>query len=92
MDRRPLPCSSDPQYQNFGPIVGGKAQGRNGIVVWKANHVSVENLTACNFLGGTGDAEETLFAHDPGEDRTRGTVLAGPLEDEPDSIAPGDRG
>ena len=30
----------------------GKADGRNGIVVWKANDVSVENLTACNFLGG----------------------------------------
>jgi hypothetical protein len=42
----PTPCSSDPQYQNFGPVVGGKAQGRNGIVVWKANDVSVENLTA----------------------------------------------
>ena len=32
----------------------GKAVGRNGIVVWKADDVSVENLTACNFLGRHG--------------------------------------
>ena len=44
------PCSSNPQDQNFGPVVGGKAQGRNGIVVWKANDVSIENLTVCKFL------------------------------------------
>ena len=29
----------------------GKAVGRNGILVWKADDVSVENLTVCNFLG-----------------------------------------
>jgi hypothetical protein len=40
------PCSSDPAVQNFGP--GGA--GRNGIEVLKVNGVSVENLTACNFL------------------------------------------
>ena len=57
----PTPCSSDPQYQNFGPVVGGKAQGRNGIVVWKANDVSVENLTACNFLGGAGDSGNEIW-------------------------------
>ena len=57
----PVPCSSDPQYQNFGPVVGGKAQGRNGIVVWKADHVSVENLTACNFLGGAGDSGNEVW-------------------------------
>ena len=32
---------------------GGKAVGRNGIVVFKANDVCVENLTVCNFLAGT---------------------------------------
>ncbi len=57
----PTPCSSDPQFQNFGPVVGGKAQGRNGIVVWKADHVSVENLTACNFLGGAGDSGNEIW-------------------------------
>ncbi len=57
----PTACSSDPQYQNFGPVVGGKAQGRNGIVVWKADHVSIENLTACNFLGGAGDSGNEIW-------------------------------
>ena len=35
----PTACSPAAQWQNFGPKVGGKAQGRNGIVVWKASHV-----------------------------------------------------
>ena len=25
-------------------------------MVWKANNVWVQNMTACNFLGGAGDA------------------------------------
>ena len=57
----PAPCSSDPQWQNFGPVVGGKAQGRNGIVVFKANGVSIENLTACNFLNGAGDSGNQIW-------------------------------
>ncbi len=55
------PCSSDPKYQNYGPVVGGKAQGRNGIVVWKADNVSIENLTACNFLSGPGDSGNEIW-------------------------------
>ena len=55
------PCSADPTDQNFGPVVDGKAQGRNGIVVWKANDVSIENLTACNFLGGAGDSGNEIW-------------------------------
>jgi hypothetical protein len=42
-------CSSNPSEQDFG--VNG--QGRNGILVWKADNVSVENLTVCNFLAGS---------------------------------------
>ncbi len=41
-------CSADPAAQDPG------ANGRNGIEVWKADGVSVENLTVCNFLGGPG--------------------------------------
>ncbi len=49
------PCSPAPSQQDFGPPgPGGKAEGRNGIVVWKADDVSIENLTVCNFLAGTG--------------------------------------
>jgi hypothetical protein len=54
-------CPSAASAQDFGPVMGGKAQGRNGIVVWKANHVSVENLTACNFLGGAGDSGNEIW-------------------------------
>ena len=34
----------------FGP--GSQPIGRNGIVVWKADGVTVQDLAACNFLGG----------------------------------------
>ncbi len=51
----PKPCDSAANWQRFGEMgSNGKAYGRNGIVVWKANDVSVDNLTICNFLGGTG--------------------------------------
>jgi len=36
---------------DFGP---GKGLGLNGVMVWKAANVWVQNLTACNFLSGTG--------------------------------------
>jgi hypothetical protein len=49
-------CSNKPSAQNLGPLVRGKHQGLNGIMVWKADNVSVENMTACNFLGGAGHA------------------------------------
>jgi hypothetical protein len=46
-------CSADPNEQNYGRVeTGSAADGRNGIVVWKANHVSIDNLTVCNFLAG----------------------------------------
>jgi len=56
------PCSADPAQQDFGPVgTDGKADGRNGIVVWKADDVSVENLTACNFLGGAGASGNEIW-------------------------------
>ena len=49
------PCSSDPAAQSYGAIgADGSAVGRNGILVWKADNVSIENLTVCNFRAGTG--------------------------------------
>jgi hypothetical protein len=48
-------CSSKPSAQNDGALGSdGIPVGRNGIVVWKANDVRVQNLTVCNFLAGTG--------------------------------------
>jgi hypothetical protein len=47
-------CSSSKSAQNFGPSLGGKPAGLNGVEVWKAANVWVQNLTSCNFLGGSG--------------------------------------
>ncbi len=55
-------CSSAAKRQDFGPKgKDGKPLGRNGIMVWKANGVSVENLTVCNFLGGAGSAGNEIW-------------------------------
>ncbi len=49
-------CSKLDSAQNFGPMSSGSALGLNGVMVWKARNVSVQNMTACNFLGGSGHA------------------------------------
>jgi Periplasmic copper-binding protein (NosD) len=47
-------CSSNPADQNPGPLDSeGHPIGRNGVMVFKTEGVSVENLTACNFLTGS---------------------------------------
>jgi hypothetical protein len=50
-------CSRKPAAQDLGVVVPGPggSLGRNGIVVYRASGVSVENLTACNFLGAGGE-------------------------------------
>jgi hypothetical protein len=46
-------CSSAGTDQIMGPVdSGGKPGGRNGILVYKAPNVIIENLSACNFLTG----------------------------------------
>jgi hypothetical protein len=45
-------CSSAPGDQQFGYVQNNKAAGRNGIVIYEANNVSIDNLTTCNFLTG----------------------------------------
>lgn len=53
------PCSSSTGDQNFGPSSQSGSLGLNGIEVWKADNVWVQNLTACNFLGGSGGDGQT---------------------------------
>ena len=49
-------CSRAGVNQDFGPLdARGFALGRNGVEVWKAGGVTIENLTVCNFLQGVGD-------------------------------------
>ncbi len=55
-------CSSAPSAQQFGHVgTGGRAIGRNGIVVSKADGVSVDNLTVCNFLAGDGSSGNEVW-------------------------------
>jgi hypothetical protein len=54
-------CSSSKAAQNFGPAGKKGALGLNGILVWKASNVWVQNLTVCNFLGGTGDTGNEIW-------------------------------
>ena len=46
------PCSSRASDQG-GPL--------NGIMVWKADNVRVQNLTVCNFLAGAGDTGNEIW-------------------------------
>jgi hypothetical protein len=55
------PCSSKKSAQDFGVKSGSSQLGRNGIVAYKASGVSVENLTACNFLTGSGKSGNELW-------------------------------
>lgn len=54
-------CSRSPAAQNLGPASPSGRLGLNGIMVWKADNVWVQNLTACNFLGGAGDAGNAIW-------------------------------
>lgn len=56
------PCSSNPALQNFGATgPGNEPYGRNGIVIWKADDVTVDNLTICNFLAGQGASGNEIW-------------------------------
>ena len=50
-------CSAEPAAQNPGP--GGA--GRNGIQVVAVDGVTIENLTVCNFLGGSGGGGNQIW-------------------------------
>lgn len=47
-------CSAAVADQNYGPSTSAGPGGVNGVMVWKADDVAVENMTACNFLAGSG--------------------------------------
>jgi len=55
-------CSTVLADQDFGPLNGqNQPIGRNGILIFKADNVSVENLTACNFLDGAGGGGNQIW-------------------------------
>src|SRR2546426_10666456 len=47
------PCDPSPGGQDLGPLdADSQPSGRNGIEVFEVDGVTIENLTACNFLTG----------------------------------------
>ncbi len=54
-------CSSAAADQDRGPIGPGGAWGRNGIEVFEASGVTIQNLTACNFLSGQGGSGNEIW-------------------------------
>jgi hypothetical protein len=54
-------CSRTASAQNLGPRGHKGHLGLNGIVVWKAANVWIQNLTACNFLSGKGDTGNEVW-------------------------------
>jgi hypothetical protein len=54
-------CSRSAAAQNLGPTSAKGPLGLNGVVVWKADNVWVENLTVCNFLSGHGNSGNEIW-------------------------------
>ena len=55
-------CSSAEGDQNFGaPLEGGGYLGTNGVVVYKASGVWLQNFSTCNFLGGDSGGDAVWF-------------------------------
>ncbi len=54
-------CSRRKADQDLGPSSKKGRLGRNGILVWKANDVWVQNLTVCNFLSGAGSTGNEIW-------------------------------
>ena len=59
------PASSNygatPAAPGNGAVSTAQPVGRNGILIWKAGGVTVDNLTVCNFLAGTGDSGNEIW-------------------------------
>ena len=54
-------CSSKEADQNFGPGEGNSYLGNNGVVVYKASGVWLQNFSACNFLGANSGGDAIWF-------------------------------
>jgi hypothetical protein len=61
-------CSSKAGDQNLGPASGGSNLGLNGLMVWKAADVWMQNLTVCNFLAAGKDDNGNQIWWDGGDD------------------------
>lgn len=55
------PCSRKASAQNLGPRSPKGRYGLNGIMIFKAGYVWVQNLTVCNFLDGAGSTGNEVW-------------------------------
>jgi hypothetical protein len=54
-------CASEESAQNFGAAEGSSYLGNNGIVVYKASGVVLQNFSTCNFLGANAGGDSVWF-------------------------------
>jgi len=54
-------CSSSEADQIFGPAEGSSFLGNNGVVVFKAKGVHLQNFSTCNFLGDNSGGDSIWF-------------------------------
>jgi hypothetical protein len=54
-------CASEASAQNFGAKEGERWQGNNGVVVYKAPGVVLQNFSTCNFLGSNHGGDSVWF-------------------------------
>jgi hypothetical protein len=54
-------CSSAEADQVFGPAEEGGWLGNNGVVVYKADKVTLQNFSTCNFLGSNHGGDSVWF-------------------------------
>jgi hypothetical protein len=54
-------CSSAEADQIFGAPEGSRWAGNNGVVVYKANNVVLQNFSTCNFLGSNHGGDSVWF-------------------------------
>jgi hypothetical protein len=54
-------CSSAEADQIFGPAEGSAWLGNNGVVVYKADNVVLQNFSTCNFLGSNHGGDSIWF-------------------------------
>ncbi len=54
-------CSSAEADQIFGPQEGSRWLGNNGVVVYKAEGVQLQNFSTCNFLGSNHGGDSIWF-------------------------------
>jgi hypothetical protein len=54
-------CSAQEADQTFGPAEGSGYDGNNGVVVYKANGVRLQNFSTCNFLGSNHGGDAVWF-------------------------------